>query len=548
MAITKVSSALIGANTIATSNIADNAVDGTKIADGNISTAKLADLSVTSGKLATNLDLAGTLDVTGATVLDSTLGVSGTLNVTGDGDDILINSDDYELLLLGNRGASGANLDKAYLRMKSEGTNTIALDVDGSSYFNGGNVGIGTTAPNQWSSYTDSAATVLQVQDTSQRARMVINGGNGAHLDMVDYAGGSNDKHMNYSVDGGIAKFGSLNDAGNAWVQENILIMDLGAGNVGIGTASPLSHLTFESDHWNTGTEDGPSIRWNNGITTADSLIQSFEDSNVAPFVFGMNSYIASGGSIAAFNSSYASSYIYQGASGNIVFGNATSGAAVARVTIDSAGKVSITAAGSMAMDVQGEGGSHGLAIGGNDGGFGYIGHRSSGSYDFQINSGGDVSIAATKKLYLDALGDTYITEDAANQMAFFTGGSKRFALIGGAGYFSGTVTASHNFSDERLKENIVVIPNALEKINTLRGITFTRKSDGSSGTGLIAQELEKVLPEAVYESKTMSDDDDTEYKAITYEVTVGLLVEGIKELKTKLEAAEARIKTLEDA
>mgnify|MGYP003325384192 CR=1 FL=1 len=30
---------------------------------------------------------------------------------------------------------------------------------------------------------------------------------------------------------------------------------------VGIGTTSPLSHLTFESDHWNTGTEDGPSIR-----------------------------------------------------------------------------------------------------------------------------------------------------------------------------------------------------------------------------------------------------------------------------------------------
>ena len=157
-----------------------------------------------------------------------------------------------------------------------------------------------------------------------------------------------------------------------------------------------------------------------------------------------------------------------------------------------------------------------------------------------------DFVIMPTAKLYLDAGGDTYISEDAANQMAFFTGGAKRFALIGGAGFFSGTVTASHSFSDERLKENITVIPNALDKIKTLRGITFTRKSDGSSGTGLIAQELEKVLPDAVYETKTMSDDDDTEYKAITYEVTVGLLVEGIKEQQTIIDDLKARIETLE--
>ena len=95
-----------------------------------------------------------------------------------------------------------------------------------------GNVGIGTTAPNQWASYTDNGATVFQVRDTSQRARVVINGGNGAHLDLVDYAGGTNDKHMNMAVDGGVLKFGSLNDAGNAFVQNNILVMDLGTGAI----------------------------------------------------------------------------------------------------------------------------------------------------------------------------------------------------------------------------------------------------------------------------------------------------------------------------
>ncbi len=120
----------------------------------------------------------------------------------------------------------GATTYKEYLRVK-----------------NNGNVGIGTSSPNQWASYTDNAATVLQVKDSSQRARIVINGGDGAHLDLVDYAGASNDKHMNMAVDGGILKFGSLNDAGNAFVKNNIMVMDLGSGNVGIGTASPADKM-----------------------------------------------------------------------------------------------------------------------------------------------------------------------------------------------------------------------------------------------------------------------------------------------------------------
>ena len=169
------------------------------------------------------------------------------------------------------------------------------------------------------------------------------------------------------------------------------------------------------------------------------------------------------------------------------------------------------------------------------------------------INSSGHVGIVAGKRFYLDnasiASGDTYIDEYSANEVGITTGGSRKFALSGGNLYHTGSLNSGHNFSDERLKENIVVIPNALEKVNTLRGITFNRKSDGSVGTGLIAQELETVLPEAVYESKTIDSlevPDAEEYKAIRYGTTVGLLVEAIKELTTKLEAAEARITTLE--
>jgi len=69
---------------IDTVHLGDLQVTTAKIANGNISTAKIADNAVTSAKLDTNIDIAGTFDVTGATVLDSTLSVAGisTLNVS----------------------------------------------------------------------------------------------------------------------------------------------------------------------------------------------------------------------------------------------------------------------------------------------------------------------------------------------------------------------------------------------------------------------------------------------------------------------------------
>ena len=169
------------------------------------------------------------------------------------------------------------------------------------------------------------------------------------------------------------------------------------------------------------------------------------------------------------------------------------------------------------------------------------------------IDSTGHVGIVAGKRFYLDnasiASGDTYIDEYSANEVGITTGGSRKLAVSGGNLYVSGSVNANHNFSDERLKDNVVVIPNALQKVSSLRGITFTRKDDGSVGTGLIAQELETVLPEAVYEAKMIEElenPDAEAWKSINYGNTVGLLVEAIKELKTKNEALEARITELE--
>ena len=94
-----------------------------------------------------------------------------------------------------------------------------------------------------------------------------------------------------------------------------------------------------------------------------------------------------------------------------------------------------------------------------------------------------------------------------------------------------GNVTALGNvtaYSDERLKSNIETIPDALEKILSIRGVNFDM--NGVRGTGVIAQDLEQVLPEAVF------DNEETELKSVAYGNVVGLLIEAIKEQQIQID------------
>ncbi len=95
-------------------------------------------------------------------------------------------------------------------------------------------------------------------------------------------------------------------------------------------------------------------------------------------------------------------------------------------------------------------------------------------------------------------------------------------------------------YSDIRLKEDIAVIPDALAKIDALRGVTYARKDSGERATGVIAQEVQAVLPEAVRQ--------EGDYLAVTYGNMVGLLIEGIKELKSELAAVKAELAEIKGA
>jgi hypothetical protein len=105
----------------------------------------------------------------------------------------------------------------------------------------------------------------------------------------------------------------------------------------------------------------------------------------------------------------------------------------------------------------------------------------------------------------------------------------------------SGNFTATANvtaYSDERLKKNVQKIPNALEKVLQLDGVTFERIDNGQRGTGLLAQQLQKVLEEAVMA-------DEKGMLSVAYGNTVGLLVEAIKEQQSQIEQLKNEISLL---
>ena len=99
-------------------------------------------------------------------------------------------------------------------------------------------------------------------------------------------------------------------------------------------------------------------------------------------------------------------------------------------------------------------------------------------------------------------------------------------------------IAYSTTISDERLKTDIVKIDNALDKVCELGGYTFTYTADDKKSAGVIAQEVKKVLPSAIVESKLplkMGDDDVTEYMTVQYDQLVGLLIEAVKELRAEV-------------
>jgi hypothetical protein len=102
-----------------------------------------------------------------------------------------------------------------------------------------------------------------------------------------------------------------------------------------------------------------------------------------------------------------------------------------------------------------------------------------------------------------------------------------------GAITFTTSATTYATSSDYRLKENIVPITGALNKVAQLKPVTYKWKLDGSNGQGFIAHELQQVVPECVIgEKDAVYEDGSPKYQGIDTSFLVATLTAAIQELK----------------
>ena len=194
------------------------------------------------------------------------------------------------------------------------------------------------------------------------------------------------------------------------------------------------------------------------------------------------------------------------------------------------------------------------------------IGH--SPSYKLDVSGTarvtGDVTFGSALTVVNNLYMQGVIARSGNNNLDFYTNSALRLRMTGagnvGIGItspsvaldVSGTIEATADViayasSDERLKENIKTIENPIEKVKQIRGVEFDWKEGNEDihhnkghDTGLIAQDVEKVVPEIV-------KDREDGYKGVRYEKLVGLLVESVKEQQKQIEELKSEIQELKD-
>jgi Chaperone of endosialidase/Major tropism determinant N-terminal domain len=283
-------------------------------------------------------------------------------------------------------------------------------------------------------------------------------------------------------------------------------------GNIGIGTSTPVAPLHINNSNYGA-IQLGNNIN-GQGFTVSKELDNSF---NVSTNVFSSGTkrlkIDQSGNVTTAINGGYV------GISTNTPTNTLTVSGIVA---------ISDPTIGTQyAVAISNSGGTNGDIGIGSDVTSGYI--QSFNSKALQLNSigtnnviitksGGNVGIGTASPVYkLDVTGNTRITGTL---------------LTTGAINSQGDITAFYS-SDERLKDNIKPITSALDKIDNISGVEYdwnTDLQDVHTGhdVGVIAQEIEQVLPEAVITR-------DNGYKAVNYDKVIPLLLQAIKELKEEV-------------
>jgi len=165
-----------------------------------------------------------------------------------------------------------------------------------------------------------------------------------------------------------------------------------------------------------------------------------------------------------------------------------------------------------------------------------------------------DINPTPSTIVLRSANGDIFANNYSANGNFTITNNAncKSLGVGTAASNTTGEIRATNDitafYSDIRLKENITEITNALDKIDSIRGVYYTQNkfaesfgyNNYNSQVGVIAQEVEKVLPEVVVLAPFDSDENGNsisgeKYLTVKYEKIIPLLIQAIKEIKQKI-------------
>lgn len=158
---------------------------------------------------------------------------------------------------------------------------------------------------------------------------------------------------------------------------------------------------------------------------------------------------------------------------------------------------------------------------------------------DSSTNVSGIANLYASGNIGLDST--DYISFTGNTRMDVTINGSNEFRFESDGDFHAdGDIIAysTTTASDERLKDNIQVVEDAVAKVEALRGVTFDWKRDGASSAGVIAQEVQEVLPQAVKNVTGMNGED---HLTVNYGALTSILIEAVKELSARVKELEGK-------